>query len=165
MRQTTSPPRYRHLLRELVVPALMLASIGLFLGGSRQLSFEAMLLPAGLIIVVVAALIWALVPAFLNPHGPAVDASAEKGEDEDIGPILHLKSWLLVAIPAALMAVVNELGALTMFVALVIGAQFVFGVKTPVRSVLIAIAVTAPTYAIFKYVLYARFPAGLLGLG
>lgn len=158
-------PRYRNLLRELVVPGLMLLSIGLFLGDSLHLSFEAMLLPAGLIIVIVAALVWALVPAFRSPHAPVVDETAEKGEDEDIGPMLHLKSWLLVAIPTALMLLVDYLGALVMLIALVVSSQFVFGAKTPVKSILIAVAVTVPTYAVFKYILYARFPAGVLGLG
>jgi hypothetical protein len=79
--------------------------------------------------------------------------------------MLHLKSWLLVAIPALLMLLVDYLGALVMLVALVIGAQLVFSTRTPVRSAVIAITVTLPVYAIFKYVLYARFPSGVLGLG
>lgn len=157
----THPPY--HLVRELVVPVLMLICIVLFLGGSLHLSVTAMLLPAGLIIVIVAALVWALVPAFLRPG--AADAAAEPGEDEAIGPMLNLKAWLLVTIPAALLLLVDYLGALVMLIGLVVGSQFVFGAKTPLRSLLIAISVTVPVYAIFKYILYARFPSGVLGIG
>jgi hypothetical protein len=79
--------------------------------------------------------------------------------------MFHAKPWLLVAIPSALLLLVDYIGTLVMLVALVLGAQFVLGTKSPVRSAIIAVAVTLPTYAIFKYVLYARFPAGVLGLG
>ena len=164
--QTTSPssPRFWW-LRELLVPALMIGGIGLYLYDSVHLSVQALLLPIGLIVVVAAALLWAVVPVFLRRESPARDEAEPAGEDEAIGPILNRKAWLLVALPALLFLVIDQLGALLALVALVFGAQVIFGTKSPVKSTLIAIAVTLPTYALFKYVLYARFPVGALGLG
>lgn len=154
-----------HWPRELVVPVLMLGGIGVFLYDSVHLSVEALLLPAALIVVVVASLLWALAAEFLRAGTPAAADAAAEGEDDAPGPILNLKAWLLVALPAALFLLLDVLGALAALVLLVFGAQLIFTTKAPVRSLLIALAVTAPTYAFFKFFLYARFPAGLLGLG
>jgi hypothetical protein len=164
--QTTSPssPRFWW-LRELLVPALMIGGIGLYLYDAANLSVQVLLLPIGLIVVVVMALLWALVPVFLRRGAPGSDEGEPAGEDEAIGPILNRKAWLLVALPALLFLALEQLGALVALVALVFGAQVIFGTRSPARSALIAIAVTLPTYALFKYVLYARFPVGALGLG
>ena len=162
MTTPAQPDQPLHWGRELVVPALMLGGAGLFVYGSLHLSAAAWVLPAGLIAVVVLALVWALASAALRPR---TARPTEQGEDEDRSPILNPKSWLLVALPAVLFALIDYLGALVVLIALVFGAQLIFTRVAPVRSLLIAVAVTLPTYALFKYVLYARFPAGALGLG
>jgi hypothetical protein len=72
---------------------------------------------------------------------------------------------LLIALPAVLVASFNTLGVLPALVLLVFGGQAIFSLRSPLQSLLIAIAVVAPTYAVFKYILYARFPAGILGIG
>jgi hypothetical protein len=154
-----------HWLRELAVPALMLVGIGLFVADSLHLSIMAMVLPAALIAVVIASLIWALASVFLSTDGCNDGDAVANGEDEAPGPILNAKPWLIVALPALLFGLLDYLGAFTALVALVFGAQLMFDARAPIKSFLIAIAVTAPTYALFKYVLYVRFPAGVLGLG
>jgi hypothetical protein len=162
---SSSPqPQQRHQLwRELTVPGVMLVAIVLFVCDSMHLSCEALVFPSVLIIVVLASLAWALV-VYLKGEGPAAQA-AEGEDDEEGGPIIAATPWLLVALPAVLVAAFNYLGVLTALVLLVFGGQAIFSVRTPLRSLLIAIAVVAPTYAVFKYVLYARFPAGILGIG
>ena len=67
--------------------------------------------------------------------------------------------------PAVLVASFNYLGVLPALVLIVFGAQAIFSLRSPLQSLLIAFAVVAPTYAVFKYVLYARFPAGIFGIG
>lgn len=161
MTNPSQPHPQFHWLRELLVPVLMLIGIGAFIGDSLHLSVAAMLLPWVLIAVTVLSLLWALAATFLN--GNRADAVA--GEDEAPGPILNVKAWLLVAIPAVLMMLMEYLGAVVALVTMVFLAQLMFNAKTPVKSLLIAIAVTLPTCALFKFVLYARFPAGVLGLG
>ena len=89
----------------------------------------------------------------------------EGGDDEEGGPIIAATPWLLVALPAVLVASFNTLGVLPALVLLVFGGQAIFSLRSPLQSLLIAIAVVAPTYAIFKYVLYARFPPGIFGIG
>jgi hypothetical protein len=132
----------------------------LFAYDSTHLSYEALVFPVVLIVVVLAALGWALV-VYLRGATPSVD-----GEDEEeSGPIIAATPWLLLALPAVLVAAFNYLGVLTALVLLVFGGQAIFGLRSPLRSLLIAIAVVAPTYAVFKYILYARFPAGILGIG
>jgi hypothetical protein len=47
----------------------------------------------------------------------------------------------------------------------VVGAQFIFGIRSPLKGLAIAVAVVVPTYVFFQHFLYVRFPHGLLGLG
>jgi len=140
----------------------MLAAIALFVGDSWHLSYEAMVFPAVLIVVVLAALAWALV---VYPKAAAPAQPAESEDDEEGGPIVAATPWLLVLLPAAIVFSFDYLGVLTALVLLVFTGQAIFSLRSPLRSLMIAIAVVAPTYAVFKYVLYARFPAGILGLG
>jgi tripartite tricarboxylate transporter TctB family protein len=162
MQEPSEPQSRWHWLRELVVPTLMLTTVGLFVYDTLHLSVTAMLLPAALIVIIVAALIWTLASVFLRGKG---DAPVEEVEDEARGPILNAKAWLVVALPAVLFTFLDIVGTFAALVLMVFGAQLVFDRRTPLRSLLIAIAVTAPTYVLFKYVLYARFPAGVLGIG
>jgi hypothetical protein len=155
-------PRDQH-LRELAVPAIMIGGIGLYLYDSMHLSAEALVFPAVLIVVIVAAVLWALVSYFVN-QSPAAEGESS-ADDDETGPIVDPKPWLLVALPALLVASFDFLGVLTALVALVVGGQAIFGLRSPFQSFLIAIAVVAPTYIVFKYFLYARFPAGVFGLG
>ena len=148
-------------MRELAVPCVMLIAVALFVGDAMHLSYEALVFPAVLIVVVLAALGWALVVR-LRGDGTARPA---KEDEEEGGPIVAATPWLLVALPAVLVASFNYLGVLTALVLLVFGGQAIFGLRSPLRSLLIAIAVVAPTYAGFKYILYARFPAGIFGIG
>jgi hypothetical protein len=157
--------RRTYWLRELTVPALMLVTIALFVADSLHLSTVALLLPAGLIIVVVGALAWALAEAALRHRGPHAEAAPIDTEDEAPGPILDLKAWALPVLPLVLFLLLDVIGAFLALTAVVFGAQMVFDRTRPARSLVIALAVTAPTYALFKYVLYVRFPAGLLGIG
>lgn len=153
--------------RELTVPLLMAAGVALFVYDSRQLSTEAILLPAGLILVILAALAWAIGVAIVRRPGANVPAAAPAPQDEDtaVGPILNVKAWLLVVLPASLFFLIDYLGALLVLLAIVFGAQVVLGARSPVRAFLIAVVATVPVYAIFKYLLYARFSAGLMGFG
>ena len=162
MKDVSQRPSSIHWPRELVMPTLMLASVGLFVYDSLHLSVTAMLLPAALIIVIGAALIWALASVLLSME---TGAPIEQAEDEAPGPILHAKAWLIAALPAVLFMLLDVIGTFATLAMLVFGAQLVFDLRAPVKSLLIAIAVTAPVYALFKYVLYARFPAGMLGIG
>ncbi len=170
MAQPPQEDRRTYWLRELTVPALMLGTIGLFLADSLHLSTVALLLPAGLVIVILGALAWALAEASLGRPAPpmagaAIDAPAIDTEDEAPGPILDRKAWALPVLPVALLLLLDVLGAVLALVALVFGAQMIFDRRRPARSLAIALSVTAPTYALFKYVLYVRFPAGMLGIG
>jgi Tripartite tricarboxylate transporter TctB family len=152
----------RQFLRELAVPCIMVVAIALFICDSTHLSYEALVFPVVLVVVVLAALGWALV-VYLKGDGPA--GQPAEGDDDEGGPIIAATPWLLVALPAVLVASFNTLGVLPALVLLVFGGQAIFSFRSPLRSLLIAIAVVAPTYAVFKYILYARFPAGILGIG
>jgi hypothetical protein len=158
------PRQQRHQLwRELAVPGVMVLAIALFVGDSLHLSYEALVFPAVLIVVVLVALAWALV-VYLKGAAPAAQPG-EGEDDEEGGPIVAATPWLLVLLPAVLVFAFDYLGVLTALVLLVFAGQAIFSLHAPLRSLLIAIAVVAPTFAVFKYVLYARFPAGILGLG
>lgn len=151
--------------RELMVPALMIGGIGLYLSDSMHLSTSALILPIALIVVIVAALLFALASAFRGQARAKAARAMGEGDDETLGPVLNAKPWLLVALPVLAVALLNYLGALVALVALIFGAQLVFSLKSPLKSLLIAAVITVPVYALFKYVLYVRFPLGALGLG
>jgi hypothetical protein len=151
--------------RELAVPALMLAGIGLFLYDSVGLSTQAMLFPCALIVVIVGSLCWAAAAALWSRRRPAGERAAGESADAAIGPVTHAKPWLLVLVPAALTAAFDAIGALAALLAMVVLAQLVLDRRAPARGLLLAFAVTVPTYALFKLFLYVRFPAGPLGLG
>jgi hypothetical protein len=158
------PVKSEH-VREMVVPAIMVGGIGLYLYDSLHLSYEALVFPTVLIVVIVVAVAWTLVAYFAKPPSPAErERLAAEGDDES-GPILDARPWLMVALPAVLVAALDYLGTLTALIALVFGAQVILGLRSPLKSLLIAVAVVAPTYIVFRYFLYARFPAGLLGIG
>jgi hypothetical protein len=157
-------------LRELVVPATILGCIGLFAWDSLHLSNIALILPGVLIVVTVVALLWELGGQWLSRETSierATNASAPPAEEEDetSGPILDMRPWLVVALPLLLIALFEHIGALATLVLLVFGGQLIFGIRSPLRALLIAVAVTAPTYVLFKYLLYVRFPDGMFGLG
>jgi hypothetical protein len=152
-------------LRELVVPAIMLGAVGLYLYDALHLSYEALVFPVILIAVIVGAVAWTLVSYGMKPPTAAERERLAAEGDDEAGPILDARPWLMVALPAVLVAAIDHLGTLTALIALVFGAQVIFGLRSPLKSLLITIAVVAPTYLVFKYVLYARFPAGLLGIG
>jgi hypothetical protein len=158
------PAKSEH-LRELVVPAIMLGAIGLYLHDSLHLSYEALVFPVVLIVVIVGAVAWTLVSYVVKPPTAAERERLAAEGDDEAGPILDARPWLMVVLPAVLIATLDYLGTLTALIALVFGAQVIFGLRSPLKSLLIAIAVVAPTYVVFKYVLYARFPVGLLGIG
>lgn len=162
-----APSALAYWSRELTVPAVMAAGVAVFVFDSRHLSTEAMLLPAGLILVIVAALAWAVAAAFARRPALGAGPPAAEAEDEDtaVGPILNAKAWALAAVPVVLFSFVDQLGALLVLVAIVFATQFVLGARSPARALLVAVLATVPVYALFKYVLYARFPAGQLGLG
>jgi hypothetical protein len=155
------PDGATHWSEELIVPGLMVGGIGLFMADSLHLSMEAMLLPAALIAVIAVSLVWAVASSL----GTARGQHHSQGEDEVPGPIFAAKPWLLVALPAVLVFAMVYCGVLVSLAALVFGAQMIFSRTAPLTSLAIAVAVTVPTWAIFKYVLYARFPAGVFGLG
>jgi hypothetical protein len=163
MSSPSQPQRKHQLWRELAVPAVMLVAVGLFAYDSTHLSYEALVFPSVLIVVVLATLTWAMV-AYLKGDSP-VAQPADGEDDEEGGPIIAATPWMLVALPAVLVASFNYLGVLPALILLVFGGQVIFGLRSPLRSLLIAVAVVAPTYAVFKFVLYARFPAGILGIG
>ena len=163
MSSSSQPQQQKHQLwRELAVPAVMVIAIAMFVGDALHLSYEALVFPAVLIVVVSVALVWALA-VYLKGDAPTQPAEGE--DDEEGGPIVAATPWLLVLLPAALVFSFDYLGVLTALVLLVFAGQAIFSLRSPLRSLLIAIAVVAPTYAVFKYVLYARFPAGILGIG
>ncbi len=151
------------LFRELTVPCVMATAVALFVYDSTHLSYEALVFPVVLIVVMVASLVWAL-GAYLRGEGAAAQPAGGE-DDEEGGPIVATTPWLLVALPAILVASFNYLGVLPALVLIVFGAQAIFSLRSPLQSLLIALAVAVPTYAVFKYVLYARFPAGILGIG
>lgn len=151
--------------RELVVPVLMLVCIGLFLNDSVGLSTAAMIFPAALIAVIVGSVVWAVVAALWAHRRTTAAGAVGENIDEAIGPVLDLKPWLLVLLPALLTALLDAAGALAALMAVTFGSQLVFSRRSPAKGFLLATAVTVPTYVLFKYFLYVRFPAGMLGLG
>jgi hypothetical protein len=148
------------LWRELVVPGVMLGGIAFYLYEARHLSLEALILPLALVAVIGAALLAALAQSF-------ADAGEEReGEEEEAqGRVHEAKPWLLVAAPSLLIAAWELLGALPALVAVVFCAQLILDARRPLRSLVVAVAIALPTYALFQYFLYVRFPRGVLGLG
>jgi hypothetical protein len=157
------PDTRGHVLRELIVPAIMVCGTGVYAYDATHLSYEALIFPGLLILAIVSALLWVLVASLSGP-GPAKPHPATADDDES-GTVLVAKPWLMVALPVALVAAFDYLGVLAALVALVFAGQMIFGLRSPIKSLLLSIAVVVPTYAVFKYVLYARFPSGVLGLG
>jgi hypothetical protein len=165
MAETPDHARLAQIARELVVPAIMLTGIGFYLYDAAGLSSLSLMFPGLLIAVIVGALLWlAAVSVFSSGATAATDA--QPGEDEETaGPILDARPWLLVLIPALVLFAFEYLGALLAMIALVVGAQFIFGIRSPLKGLAIAVAVVVPTYVFFQHFLYVRFPHGLLGLG
>jgi hypothetical protein len=152
-----------HRLRELVVPAMMAAVAVSYAYDAMALSVEALILPTVLGAVMAGSLLWAVGSAFLGA-GRSPIASAI-GEVDGAGSISDAKPWLLVAAAILAAALLDYIGAMAALVLLVTAAQLTLALKAPLKALLIAALVTIPTYALFKYVLYVRFPAGVLGLG
>jgi hypothetical protein len=146
---------------ELVVPAIMLATIGFYLWDAAGLSSAALIFPGALIAVILLGVAWAVGAAYLRPAG----AAEPPQEDEPSGPIMSVKPWALVLLPAALVLVQPWIGALPAMIAIVFGAQMALGGARPLRSLAFAVLVTVPIYVLFAHFLYVRFPTGLLGIG
>lgn len=166
MANFSQPHPFLHRLSELVVPALMIAGVGLYAYNSIHLSIPALILPGALIAVIVVALLWALASSFRGRDDAETgDAAAKEWPQGPLGLAMHLRPWLLVLLPALIVLSLEVLGAMAALVALVFGAQLFFDARAPLKSLLIAVLVAVPTHALFEHVLYVRFPAGLLGLG
>jgi hypothetical protein len=163
---TDTPGEKRvHAGHEIIVPAIMLGSIGLYLYDVMGLSSLSLMFPAVLIAVIAGALLWLTIAALLGTAN-APEAPNEGEESElDVGPVLDVRPWALVLLPAFLLFGFEYLGALPALIALVFGAQMILGQPSPIRSLVLAVAVTAPTYFFFQHFLYVRFPHGLFGIG
>jgi hypothetical protein len=148
--------------RALIVPTIMLGGIGLYLYDAAGLSTVALIFPAGLISAILGALIWLAIASARGGH--ALQAQAEEDEEAS-GPILDARPWTLVALSALMVFSFDYLGALPSLIILVLGAQLIFSMRSPLKSLAIALAVTVPTYLLFQYFLFVRFPRGLLGIG
>jgi hypothetical protein len=146
---------------EIIVPLLMLGGAALFLAGSVHLSPIALILPGVLVATIVAAVAVAVVAAF---RSRATEIAGEE-DDPALGAVFAAKPWLLLLLPLILTLAFDLLGALAALVLLVFFAQLIFDRGRPLRSFLIALAVTVPVYVLFAHFLYVRFPAGALGLG
>lgn len=153
----------RTTLREAVVPSIMLLCIGLYVYDSLHLSAAALAFPAVLIAVILAALLY-LVAESMRRTASDVSGGAEE-DDETSGPVLPAKPWLIIALPVIAVSLFNYLGVLIALVAMVFCAQLALSSKSILKSVVITVAVTVPTYCLFKYVLYARFPTGIFSFG
>lgn len=115
--------------------------------------------------VIAGALLWlAVAPLF---GGSSAPEEPKEGEDDElaVGPVLDVRPWALVLLPAALLFGFDYLGALPALIALVFGAQMILSSRSPIQSLVLAVAVTAPTYLFFQHFLYVRFPHGLFGIG
>lgn len=166
MADLTQPQPRLAWLRELAVPALMVGAIAFYASDAIHLSTPALILPTALVVVIVAALLWSLASTVLRASSDEADDGAGDGEGEAApGPILNLRPWALVALPALLIGALDIIGALAAFVTLVLCAQLLFDARAPLRSLIVAVVVAAPIYAFFAYFLYVRFPAGVLRLG
>jgi hypothetical protein len=154
-----SPPKRFHRLRELLVPVIMLVIVGFYAYSSAQLSSTALIFPGVLILVIVATLLWPIAATFGRPAPTAAST------DEESGAILDLRPWVLFGLPVLLFTVFEYLGALISMIILVYGSQLVLSTKSPIAGFFLAVCVTVPVYALFKYFLYVRFPIGVLGIG
>lgn len=160
---TTEPhtPRPLPLPRELIVPAIMFATIGFYLCDAWSLSTAALLLPVSLMVVVSAAVAWSLASDFLSREGGVATNNDDAGE----APLMSPMPWLLVLLPAAMILIQDYVGAFVALLGLVFGSLLLFRRKRPLVSLMVGLAVTLPTYALFKHFLYVRFPSGVLGIG
>ena len=149
-------------LKEALVPTIMIVGIGFFVLGSLHLSAAALILPAILIAVVGVSL---LVVTWQASKGSSSRQPDALDDEETKGPILALRPCLIVVLPALAVFLFQWLGTLAGLIALLFCSQLIFNIKSPGRSLAIAIGVAAPTYYLFKYLLYARFAQGLLGIG
>lgn len=154
-----------HAFRELVVPVILITCIGLYIFDSFRLSASALALPTVLILVILAALLYQFTQALIENTGASSGSAPGADQDETTGPILAIRPWLIVGLPAVAVFLFDYLGVLASLLALVFGAQIALSSKSPTRSLLITLAVTLPTYYMFKYVLYARFSSGMFGIG
>jgi len=156
-------------LAPLMVPLIMLAGVGLYVFDAIHLSSAALLFPGILIAVTVAALLFGGAMFFLRRAGKAAAVPTAildaEGEDMELGPTFALKPWLLVAIALLLTVLFEFLGAMVALFALVLLAQIALGSRSILLAMAIAAGVALPVYALLKYVLYVRFPVGVLGLG
>jgi hypothetical protein len=142
--------------REFIVPAIMAAVVAAYAVNASGLSFEALLFPMGLGAVLVTAVTVTLAGLMLG-------RCAAAGEDE--GAMLQLRPWIILILPLLLLPAITIAGTAAVLFLSVLGAQFALGSKSLLRSTIVALAVTVPTYFLFKHMLYVRFPAGVLGLG
>lgn len=162
---TDGPDEKRvHVGQEIIVPVIMLGSIGLYLYDAMGLSSLSLMFPSVLIVVIAGALLWLAVAPLLG-GSRAPEAPEESDEELEVGPVLDVRPWGLVLLPAALLFGFDYLGALPALIALVFGAQMILSTRSPIQSLVLAVAVTAPTYFFFQHFLYVRFPHGLFGVG
>lgn len=146
---------------ELVVPTIMVGTVGLYLYGSWGLSRAALLFPVSLMVVIMAAVSWTLFAAAVWRN---VDGKAT-ADDEIKGPLMGVLPWSLVGISAIIVLIQDRTGALFALLAIAFATQMVFTRTKPLQSLAVAVGITLPVYVLFKYVLYVRFPAGILGIG
>lgn len=157
---TPSLPPHLQRIRELLVPVIMIVTIGLYTYTSAYLSSTALIFPAVLIVAIIITLLWPITAAFVRQQDAEIESS-----NEEHGPILDIRPWSLIVLPVLLFAVFEQLGALISLVALIYGTQLMLSTKSPLRDLIVAMAAAIPVYIMFKYFLYVRFPLGALGIG
>jgi hypothetical protein len=143
-------------IRELTVPAIMVAFAAAYWSDAWALSIRAKAFPLGLTTVLTLAIAWVVYGAVRKGAGSDAIAVPRAGMAARI---------VIVLAPAALVAVWDYLGATLALAIYAMALLVLLKERRPLLIVLLPAGLALALVFVFRTFLYMRLPTGLAGLG
>lgn len=152
-------------LKELLVPALMLFGVAAYWWDAAGLSVEALAFPAALTGVLFVCLLGVMYSILRSSKRPAEEKLAADDDAPVVDRWVSAKRLAVVAMPFVLILFLDFLGGLVVLFAYLLTLLYLLGERRKTVLAVLPVGLAFAGIALFKFVLYARIPDGLVPLG
>lgn len=152
-------------LREFLVPALMLFAVAAYWWDAAGLSKEALAFPAVLTGVLLFCLAGVAVSRIWAGNSAVRPTASDDAADTAPDKWTWAKRLAVVALPFAMVLFIDVLGGLALLFIYVAALLWLLGERRWALLVALPIGLSFSGIALFKFILYARIPDGLVPLG
>lgn len=151
-----------HLTKECVVPAIMLIGVAAYWWDAAGLSLSAIAFPLALTATLIAFLGVQLVLTLRSYQDRFRRTEAASATPVQEGKYVGIQRCVVVFLPAGLFMLLDQLGGYLLLFVYLLSLLFFLGEKRKWLMILLAVGLSVSGTAMFKHVLYARIPDGVI---